>query len=75
MQRLARRSAFLTLVAIGVALGCQGILGIEEGRPRAISDGGKACLLDSQCEGKEVCLFERCSPECAADRTAPEVAA
>jgi hypothetical protein len=50
-------------------VGCNAVLGISE--DPILPGAGKSaegCVLDSDCSEPQVCLFEMCSPPCAADR-------
>jgi hypothetical protein len=61
----ALRLAALTVTA---TLGCQGLLGIEDGKLRASADAGSvACKLSSDCSDGKVCLFATCSKPCNVD--------
>jgi hypothetical protein len=64
------RSALFRLGALAaVVTGCQGILGVEPGKPRpANGDAGAGCLHVSDCAEGLVCLFKVCSEPCKTDR-------
>lgn len=54
-----------TTVTLGLALGCQGLLGIEDGDPLPAD----TCRLASDCKNEnEICVFETCSPPCRTDK-------
>jgi hypothetical protein len=59
-------------------LGCNQIFGVGEPHLRARSDAGArdaaaGCLLPSDCQPDETCLFQHCSPPCAEDRDCSEL--
>jgi len=65
--RLSRAVFWLASFGALFASGCNAILGITD-NPVVVTPGGRACLLKSDCNETEICLFAVCSPPCAANR-------
>jgi hypothetical protein len=69
-KRTMRTIRVAAVLAVATVLGCNALLGIEEGTPRATDAG--ACVLNSDCpDPHQVCLFQVCSPPCVADKDCP----
>jgi hypothetical protein len=65
MARSGRAGALLA--PLFVFAGCNAVLGISDD-PVLPGAAAEACVLNSDCAEPFVCLFESCSPPCAADR-------
>lgn len=66
LRHVLRGLRWLVLAGVPATFGwaCNNLLNIDEGR--------LACVHTSECPGNEVCLYERCSPECEGDRDCPD---
>ncbi len=68
-MRVQSLRASVVFASFFAFVGCNAVLGISEDPilPGA-EKGAEGCTLDSECSEPQICLFERCSPPCAADR-------
>lgn len=76
---MRRPVGWLAFAALWLAFGCNQIFSVDKPHLRRAIDAGASdaspsgCLLPSDCQPDETCLFQHCSPPCAEDRDCSEL--